>query len=62
MNILAFDKEIGDQVDANFMSIYDKETDKFSYILQRLLGLEANLNNLDNGNLWIVYIKGKKYD
>ncbi|CAG9326543.1 unnamed protein product [Blepharisma stoltei] len=63
MNIISFDKDTGDSIDANFMSIYDKENDKFDYVVQRLLGIEVeNLKDPMSGNMWVPYVKGNKLD
>lgn len=46
MNVLAFDSELGKNLDANFISVFRKDNDAFEYLVQRLCGVE--LENEEN--------------
>ena len=39
MNLLAFDKEQCEAIDANFISIYNSEEGDFEYYVQRIIGI-----------------------
>ena len=48
MNIIAFNEKDSAQFDANFISTYNKETDKFEYHVQRLVGKEMEKDLIKN--------------
>jgi hypothetical protein len=56
MNIIAFNEKDAAQFDANFISVYDKLTDSFTYKIQRLLGYESNEAGLE---WWVMVNKVK---
>lgn len=58
MNILAFSEKDSVRFDANFISAYDKVLDKFEYSVQRLVGIEKNLETRKE---WILSINKVKY-
>ena len=60
MNLLAFDSPNEGQIDANFISKFNKKEDEFDYYVQRLLGVDIeNEEEPDKGNMWIPFINGK---
>ena len=38
-------------MDANFISVYDKNNQKFVYFVQRILGVEIKFSNTDKYNV-----------
>ncbi|CAG9314981.1 unnamed protein product [Blepharisma stoltei] len=60
MNLLSFDKNQGDYVKANFISIYNAKEDRYEYFVQQLLGVEVEKEKPYDGKIWVVYINGKK--
>ncbi|CAG9312472.1 unnamed protein product [Blepharisma stoltei] len=61
MNLLSFDKNQGDYVKANFISIYNEKEDRYEYFVQQLLGVEIEKEKPQEGKVWVVYINGKRY-
>jgi hypothetical protein len=45
------------ELDANFITIYNKKTDEFDYYIQRLFGFE-----MDESHKWVPYINCNKED
>lgn len=58
MNIIAFNEKDSAIFDANFISVHNKESDTFSYYIQRLVGIERNPKT---GKEWIIYINKAKH-
>ncbi len=55
-NTLFFGKN-ADELDANFISIYDNAKEDFDYYIQRLAGIEMeNEDDPLSGKIWVVYI------
>src|SRR5574343_312156 len=42
MNLACFNSKYMEELDANFISVYNKEKDEFDYFIQRLCGHEIN--------------------
>lgn len=62
MNSLAFDAEPGNTLDANFISVFRKDLEKFEYVVQRLCGVEVeDEENLQEGKAWVPYINEKSH-
>jgi hypothetical protein len=59
-NLIFFCSEWADEVDANFLSIYNKEREAFDYRIQRLFGFEWDEDETEKGKYWKVYINGAK--
>ena len=52
-----------DELDANFISVYNKESDSFEYYIQRLAGYSIeNEDNPKKGKMWNFYINKEKVD
>ena len=63
MNWIAFDRDQGDDFDANFCSSYNAECDEVDYYVQRLVSIEmANEEEPSQGPIWNVYINGQLED
>ena len=63
MNHFLFDPVNSTQFDANFISIYSPNHNRFQYFIQRLVGLE--LENEDDpylGKRWIAYINDMRIE
>ena len=49
------------RIDGNFISIYNKESDEFTYYIQRLIGISIEGNpNPVSGKGWAVYVNSEK--
>lgn len=55
MNMLCFNSKYMSELDANFISVYNKKIDEFEYFIQRLLGYEMN-----DKYSWVPYINDVK--
>jgi hypothetical protein len=55
MNLLCFNSKYMSELDANFISVYNKNIDEFEYFIQRLLGYEMN-----DKYSWVPYINDVK--
>lgn len=62
LNWLFFCSKWAEEIDANFLSVYNKDKDKFDYIIQRLMGYEYVSDESDIKVRWCVYINGVKED
>lgn len=63
MNAFLFTQAIDDDLDANFISIYNKYTDSFDYYIQRIGGYEIeNEEEPNKGKMWNCYINKEKID
>ena len=63
MNSFLFTSAIDDDLDANFISIYNKYTDSFDYYIQRIGGYEIeNEEEPNKGKMWNCYINKEKID
>ena len=63
MNSFLFTSAIDDDLDANFISIYNKYTDSFDYYIQRIGGYEIeNEEEPNTGKMWNCYINKEKID
>ena len=63
MNSFLFTSAIDDDLDANFISIYNKYTDSFDYYIQRIGGYEIeNEEEPNKGKMWNCYIIKEKID
>ena len=59
MNLISFDREQGDEFDANFCSSYDSARDEVDYYVQRLVSIEMGDEEVPSrGPIWNVYING----
>ena len=57
MNHVAFDKNMEDIFDANFISIYDETVDDFNYYVEKLIGIHIdNEDSPECGRVWVIYI------
>ena len=55
MNMLCFNSKYMSELDANFISVYNKANDEFDYFIQRLCGFEMN-----EKYYWVIYINNVK--
>jgi hypothetical protein len=62
INSAFFSNEYAEDIDANFISIYDKEDNEYRYYIQRLIGYEIDEENPRRDKLWTIYINRQKYD
>lgn len=63
LNGAFFCTDHSDDIDANFISIYDKANDKFYYHIERLIGYSIEyIDNPEQGKVWNCYINKKKQD
>ena len=63
MNSFLFTSAIDDDLDANFISIYNKYTDSFDYYIQRIGGYEIeNEEEPNKGKMWNCYINKEKIE
>ena len=61
MNFLVFDESTVKEIDGNFVSIYNKKEDKYSYFVQRLVGISIeNEKDPAAGKMWMVYLNNKR--
>ena len=61
MNYMAFHEVNGRTLDANFISRYDQQNDKFDYYVQRLFTVQMeDEKNPKRGKNWVVYINNRK--
>lgn len=60
MNLLCFASTHSDNLDANFLAVYDLQQDAHTYVVERLLGARADINS--GGKAWVPYLNGKKSD
>jgi hypothetical protein len=61
MNYMAFHEVNGRTLDANFISRYDAQADKFEYFVQRLFSVSMeDEKNPKRGKNWVVYINSRK--
>lgn len=61
MNYMAFHEVNGRTLDANFISKYDAQNDKFDYYVQRLFSVSMeDEKNPKRGKNWVVYINNRK--
>lgn len=52
-----------EELDANFISVYNDLKDEFDYFIQRLYGYEIEIEeNPIQGNIWVIYINRIKYN
>lgn len=58
MNLMAFTDKDSEQIDANFISVYDKENDSFKYYIQRLFGVELNIEDKTE---WVISVNKAKF-
>ena len=59
MNWISFDREQGEEFDANFCSSYDAVRDEVDYYVQRLVSIEIGDEEVQSrGPIWNVYING----
>lgn len=63
MNLVGFDGKNGEEVDGNFISIYNPDTDRYEYYVQRLIGVEIENEYAPlKGRCWVPYINNVKQD
>ena len=63
MNSFLFTSAIDGDLDANFISIYNKYTESFDYYIQRIGGYEIeNEEEPNKGKMWNCYINKEKID
>ena len=55
MNLACFNSKYMNDLDANFISVYNKNTDEFDYYIQRLCGFEFS-----EAKIWVPYINKTK--
>lgn len=61
INFFFFNHSSDEELDANFISVYNRLTDTFEYYIQRLAGYEIeNETNPLKGKCWNCYINKKK--
>lgn len=61
LNSAFFCTDQSEDLDANFISRYNKEKDKFDYYIERLLGFGMeNPEEPEKGKVWTCYINNKK--
>lgn len=60
-NYIFFTSNPGNELDANFLSIYNQQTKSFDYYIQRLAGYELeNEVNPNKGKMWNLYLNNSK--
>lgn len=61
MNYLCFDLSQDKRMDGNFISVYNQNSDSFTYYVERLIGISIG-NNRDpvSGKGWVVYVDCEK--
>ena len=57
MNGACFNSKYMTELDANFISVYNKKKDEFDYFIQRVCGYE-----MDERHIWIPYINNTRED
>lgn len=63
INLFFFTSKTEADLDANFISVYNKKTEAFDYYIQRLAGFEIeNEENPSKGKMWNFYMNSKKKD
>jgi hypothetical protein len=62
INSAFFSNEYTEDIDANFISKFDKENNEYKYYIQRLIGYEIDEENPGRDKLWAVYINKQKFD
>jgi hypothetical protein len=62
INSAFFSNEYAEDIDANFISIYDSEAGEYHYYIQRLIGYEIDEENPQRDKVWTCYINRQKYD
>jgi hypothetical protein len=61
INLIFFCSNYSEEIDANFISIYDNINDKHNYYIERLFGFYIeNIDDPDKGLLWKCYINKKE--
>jgi hypothetical protein len=62
MNNLFFASRYSEEIDANFISMYDKKKEEFEYFIQRIAGIEMEReDNPYKGKIWVPYINKQKF-
>jgi hypothetical protein len=62
MNHLFFNSRYAEEMDANFISVFDKKKEEFEYFIQRLAGFEIEREDEPyKGRMWVPYINRQKY-
>lgn len=60
-NFIFFTSNPGNELDANFLTIYNKQTKSFDYYIQRLGGFELeNESDRIKGKMWNFYLNNTK--
>lgn len=63
MNLISYNENEKNNLDANFISKYNAKDDRFEYFVQKMLGFEIeNSENPKSGKLWVVYINETRAD
>lgn len=63
INFFFFNSTADDELDANFISSFNRKTDSFDYYIQRLAGYEIeNESEPKKGKVWNCYINKEKVD
>jgi hypothetical protein len=63
INIACFNSKYSQELDGNFITIYNKEKDEFDYFIERLVGHKIeNERNPYLGKIWVPYINSEKED
>jgi hypothetical protein len=57
MNLLCFASGHSDSLDANFLAVYNLQTDSHTYVVERILGSRTSADKV-----WVPYINGRKND
>jgi hypothetical protein len=62
MNNLFFNGKYTEEMDANFISMFDKKKQDFEYFIQRLAGIEMEREDDPyKGKIWVPYINKQKF-
>jgi hypothetical protein len=62
LNNICFCSHSAMELDANFISVYNHENDRFDYYIQRLISIEMeNETNPEMGKMWVPYINNLRY-
>ena len=62
MNYISFGSNNDQELDANFISIYNKTDDSYIYYVQRLIGKAiVDEKTPETGKTWVVYINNTKH-
>lgn len=63
INLFFFTSKTESDLDANFISVYNKKTEAFDYYIQRIAGFEMeNEDNPSQGKMWFFYLNNEKTD